>query len=99
MAGDEKPSLASGPITIADLTADIFKTFQMEWTIYQANLKEYTQQAEKVERLKQWTLKTIIPHYQHTTCKLTKSIIEWYTALQQQAGINNDEAIDQAREA
>ncbi|KAK4206864.1 hypothetical protein QBC37DRAFT_406734 [Rhypophila decipiens] len=66
MNGDNDPgppnSQTSLPITIADLTADGFRTFQMTWTVYQANKKDYIQQTERVERLKQWILKTTSPH-------------------------------------
>ncbi|KAK0734713.1 hypothetical protein B0T26DRAFT_633254 [Lasiosphaeria miniovina] len=99
VADDEEASPASIPITIADLTTDGFKTYQMEWTIYQANLKDYTQQFDRIERLKQWVLKTVSTHYQRTSCKPTKSILDWYNALQTQAGISDDEAIEDAREA
>jgi len=52
MAGDDEPGQTNQLITTADLTADGFRTYQMDWTIYQANDKKYTQQTERVERLK-----------------------------------------------
>ena len=36
-------SSSSTPIQITDLTADGFRTFQLAWTIYQSDLKEYNQ--------------------------------------------------------
>ena len=51
------------PITTVDLTAEGSGTYQMDWTIYQANEKKYTLQNERIERLKQWILKTTNPHF------------------------------------
>jgi len=96
VAGDDD---SGQPVTTADLTAEGLRTFQMDWTIYQANEKKYTQQFERVERLKQWILKTTSPHLQLTSCDPTKSIGDWYKALQTQAGISDDEALHKAREA
>jgi hypothetical protein len=105
-AGDEddngqtsQAEQASQPITIADLTTDGFRTYQMEWTIHQANDKKYTQQVERLERLKQWILKTISPHFQLTSCDPIQPITHWYKALKLQAGISDDEALRKAREA
>ena len=53
VAGDDDPGQASRPITTADLTANGFRTFQMDYTIYQNDKKEYTQQFKRIERLKQ----------------------------------------------
>lgn len=103
MTGDDDSGPANpqtnNPITIADLTTDGFRTFQMTWTVYQAAKKDYVQQTERVERLKQWMLKTISTHYQRTSCKPTNSIQDWYTALKTQAGTSDDDTIDDAREA
>ena len=67
VAGDGEPGPANQqlnlPITTADLTADGLRTYQMDWTIYQANQKEYAQQVEKTAELKQWILKTISSHH------------------------------------
>ncbi|KAK5662283.1 hypothetical protein OQA88_8189 [Cercophora sp. LCS_1] len=35
-----------------------FQAQAMDWTIYQANEKRYNQQADRIEKLKQWVLKT-----------------------------------------
>jgi len=67
VAGDGEPGPANQqlnlPITTADLTADGLRTYQMDWTIYQANQKEYAQQVEKTAELKQWILKTTSSHH------------------------------------
>ncbi|KAK0713453.1 hypothetical protein B0T26DRAFT_651675 [Lasiosphaeria miniovina] len=103
MAGDDElgptNQQPSQPITTADLTADGLRTHQMDWTVYQANDKKYMQQFERVERLKQWILKTTSPHLQLTSCDPTKPIPHWYTALKTQVGISDDEALYNAREA
>ena len=97
VAGDDEPGNLL--ITTADLTTDGFRTFQMDWTIYQVNKKDYTQQLEEVKRLKQWILNTVSLHYQETACDPIQPIGQWYEALKTQAGISNDEAIYRAREA
>jgi hypothetical protein len=48
VAGDNEPGPSNQQtnlplITTADLTADGFRTYQFDWTMYQANKKEYTQ--------------------------------------------------------
>ncbi|KAK4207967.1 hypothetical protein QBC37DRAFT_85266 [Rhypophila decipiens] len=99
MPDDDESGPANLPITTADLTADGFRTFQMDWTIYQSNKKEYSQQFEEVKRLKQWILKTISPHLQLTSCDPIQPITHWYKVLKTQAGISDDEALHNAREA
>lgn len=96
---DDTETESSQTITIADLTTDGFRTYQMEWTIYQANEKKYNQQVDAVKQLKQWILKTISLHFQLTSCDPIQSITHWYTALKTQAGISDDEAHYNAREA
>jgi len=51
-AGPSQDNL-SRAIEISDLTADGFRTYQLEWTIYQSNNKKYIQQTEHVGRLKE----------------------------------------------
>ncbi|KAK4170956.1 hypothetical protein QBC36DRAFT_108658 [Triangularia setosa] len=99
VAGDDEASQSNPPITIADLTPDGFRTYQMDWTIYQANKKEYSQQFEIVKQLKQWMLKTISPHFQLTSCDPIEPVTKWYSALKAQAGVSDDEALRNAREA
>lgn len=99
VAGDDEAGPANPLITTADLTADGFRTFQMDWTIYQATKKDYIQQVEEVKRLKQWILKTVSLHYQETACDPIQPITQWYQALKTQAGISDDEALHNAREA
>jgi len=102
VAGDDGSGPANQPglpITTADLTADGLRTYQMDWTVYQANENKYTQQFERVERLKQWILKTTSSHIQLTSCDPTQPISHWYTALKTQAGISNKMALHNAREA
>jgi hypothetical protein len=60
--------------------------------------EKYNQQFERVERLKQWILKTTSPHLQLTACDPLQPITQWYSALKQQAGISDDEAVYHARE-
>ncbi|KAK3939363.1 hypothetical protein QBC46DRAFT_150174 [Diplogelasinospora grovesii] len=96
---DGAESSSTNQITVADLTADGFKTFQLEWTIHQARQKEYTQQDDEVKRLKQWILKTVSTHYQLTSCDPIKPFTEWYSTLKTQAGISDDKAMFNAREA
>jgi len=99
VVGDDEPSQTSATtITIADLTADGFRTYQLERTIYQDDKKDYTQQVEAVKQLKQWILKTVSLHFQLTACDPLHSITQWYTALKQQAGISDDEAVRRARD-
>jgi hypothetical protein len=86
------------PIKIADLTTDGFRSYQMEWTIYQSDLKEYNQQVEEVKKLKQWILRTVNPHYQLTSCDPTKPVSEWYSALKIQNGVSDQKALQNARE-
>ncbi|KAK0631526.1 hypothetical protein B0T14DRAFT_597161 [Immersiella caudata] len=103
VAGDDEPGQASQltttRITTADLTTEGFRTYQMDWTIYQANEKKYIQQMERVKRLKQWILKTTSLHLQLTSCDPSQPISHWYKALTLQAGISDDEALHNAREA
>lgn len=98
-AGEDEIEQASQPITTADLTTEGFRTYQMDWTIYQTNDKRYTQQVERIERLKQWILKTTSPHLQLTSCDPIQPITHWYKALKLQVGISDDEALHNAREA
>jgi hypothetical protein len=102
-AGDDDSGPAnqqfSLPITTADLTADGLRTFQMDWSIYQDNNKKYTQQVEKTAELKMWILGSISKHYQLTSCDPLQSITQWYTALKEQAGISDDDALYNARQA
>ena len=97
--GDDEPGQAGYLVTIADLTADGLRAYQFEWTVFQADKKEYNQQLEAVKQLKQWILKTVSSHLQLTTCDPTNSITQWYSALKSQTGISNDEAFRNAREA
>ncbi|KAK4171165.1 hypothetical protein QBC36DRAFT_382769, partial [Triangularia setosa] len=101
VAGEDDPSQhsQSDSITTADLTAEGFRTYQMDWTIYQAKDKKYIQQTERIERLKQWVLKTTSPHFQLTSCDPIEPITQWYSSLKAQAGVSDEEAQRTAREA
>ncbi|KAK4206708.1 hypothetical protein QBC37DRAFT_380822 [Rhypophila decipiens] len=81
IVGDDEAGPADPMITTADLTTDGFRTFQMDWTIYQANKKDYAQKFEEFKRLKQWILKTVSLHYQETSCDPIQPTGHWYTAL------------------
>ena len=39
--GDDEPGQAGYLVTIADLTADGLRAYQFEWTVFQADKKEY----------------------------------------------------------
>jgi len=86
------------PTSVADMTAAGRAAFNADWNIFVFQTKTYTDQQKAIKELKDWMMKTVAQHYQHTALIPTESIKEWYKNLVQQAGATDMKQRQTARE-
>ena len=66
--------------------------------MYTHDRKQYNEQKEAIEKLKNWVLKTTSQHLLRTVCKPTENIKEWYSNLTKQVGVSEARQKQDARE-
>ena len=84
---EEEVDIGAHPRTTAEMTTAARAAFQLDWNMYTHNSRLYTQEKEAIEKIKDWTLKTVSPHLIRTACSPTDSIDKWYEKLQTQVGV------------
>ena len=85
------------PNSVAEMTAAGRAAFNADWNIFVFNTKSYTDQQKAIKELKDWMIKTIARHYQHTLLP-TDNIKIWYKNLVQQVGVSDLRQRETARE-
>src|SRR5437762_13586741 len=84
----EEVDYAHKPRTAAEITTAARQVFQLDWTLYQHDIKIYTTEREAIDKLRDWVLKTMSKHLIRTVCNLKDTIKDWYTKLKEQVGVS-----------
>ena len=71
---EEEVDIGAHPRTTAEMTTVARAAFQLDWNMYTHNSRLYTQEKEAIEKIKDWTLKTVSPHLIRTACSPTDGI-------------------------
>jgi hypothetical protein len=85
-------------ISFANLPPESQKAYQFVYNVYLEEGKRYEAQLTSIDKLKEWTRKTVIPNYQQTCCRPTETITQWYEKLKEHVAISEYEAETEARE-
>ena len=91
--------MITGTLTsIADLTIEGQKAFQLAWTIYTLHLKQYSDEKNSIKELKNWVTSSITLYYFDSACKLTESIHVWYTNIIEHSRVSKGIILTAARD-
>jgi hypothetical protein len=84
----EEVDTANKPKTVAEMTTAARQAFQLDWTIYQHDLKIYTAEREAIDELKNWVVRTTSKHLVRTACDPKDTLKGWYENLKEQVGVS-----------
>jgi hypothetical protein len=65
---------ANSPSTVAEMTTAARQAFQLDWNIYQHNMKMYANEREAIDKLKNWVMKTTTDYIRRTCCDLEDTL-------------------------
>jgi hypothetical protein len=85
----EEVDHANRPRTTAEMTTAARQSFQLDWAMYQHNVKEYTAETEAIDKLRNWVHKTTSKHLIRTSCDPEDTIKGWYEKLKKQVGVSD----------
>lgn len=71
-------SAADDIVTVADLSGEGQKIFQLAWSIYTHRIKQYADQKANIKELKTLGISSIASYYFESACEPTETIREWY---------------------
>jgi hypothetical protein len=97
--GRRATSATNDHITVADLSTDGQKSFQLAWTIYIQHKREYAEQKTKIQDLKDWVISSVASYLFESACDPSESIRDWYTKIKQHSGASDDMTTTQARDS
>ena len=96
--GCRRQQRGSTVMTIADLTLEGQKAYQLAWTVYTHRLKQYTDEKNNIREFKNWVTSSIAPHYFDSTCEPTESLRVWYENIIEHSGVSEGMIITAARD-
>ena len=79
------------------MTTAARQAFQLDWTLYQHDLKAYTAEREAIDKLRNWVLKTTSEHLIRTACDPEDTLKGWYGKLKEQVGVSDIKLTRDAR--
>ena len=65
------------------MTTAARQAFQLDWTIYQHDFKNYTAEVDTIDKLKTWVIKITSEYLIRTSYDLEDTIKEWYDKLKE----------------
>ena len=86
-------------VTMADLSNEGQKSFQLAWTIYIQHKREYADQKAKIQDLKDWVISSVVSYLFESACDPTETLREWYIKIKQHSGASDDMMTTQARDS
>ncbi|KAK8093431.1 hypothetical protein PG997_000116 [Apiospora hydei] len=84
--------------SITDLTDTGRSSFQLDYTMYTHEAKEYKDHRNKVEKLSDWVLSTVSDMYKKTCCDENNDLDGWYAALREVGKVQDSYQMTEARE-
>ena len=95
--GESQTQTEPTPVTIASLSAEEKKSFQLAWTVYNHDFSRYTIERNNIKELKNWVTSSVTGQYRRCACEPTDSIRGWYSKIKEHTEVGNQMLLETAR--
>ena len=86
------------PKSAAEMTADARAAFNIDFSIYKEESKDYTDEKDAIDKLKSWVHKTVSKHYIQAACAPEDDLHNWYANLKEHVGVTDAQLKVRARD-